>query len=41
MSEMTCNDNISTTNKKSTVTQSISQPGTYYLVVVARVAELR
>jgi hypothetical protein len=33
MSEMTCNDNISTSNNKSSVTQSISQPGTYYLVV--------
>ncbi len=32
-SEMTCNDNLSTTNTKSSVTQSISQPGTYYLVV--------
>lgn len=35
-SEMTCHDNISTTNKSSTVTQSIAQPGTYYLVVDTR-----
>jgi hypothetical protein len=32
-SEMTCNDNISMTNNKSTVTKSITTPGTYYLVV--------
>jgi large repetitive protein len=32
-SEMSCHDDISTTNRKSTLTQSISTPGTYYLVV--------
>lgn len=35
MSEVACNDNISTSNKKSTLTQSITTPGTYYLVVDA------
>ncbi|HEX5063959.1 MAG TPA: hypothetical protein VFV99_31485, partial [Kofleriaceae bacterium] len=34
-SEMVCNDDISTTDKKSTVTKSITTPGTYYLVVDA------
>jgi large repetitive protein len=32
-SELVCNDDISTTNTKSSVTKSISTPGTYYLVV--------
>ncbi len=32
-SELVCNDDISTTNNKSSVTKSISTPGTYYLVV--------
>ncbi|HEY5920314.1 MAG TPA: hypothetical protein VIV11_01530, partial [Kofleriaceae bacterium] len=32
-SELTCNDDISTTNNKSNVTRSITMPGTYYLVV--------
>jgi len=35
-SEMACNDDVATTNRKSTVTKPISQPGTYYLVVDAR-----
>ena len=33
MSDLVCNDDISTTNTKSSVTKSISTPGTYYLVV--------
>jgi hypothetical protein len=32
-SEMSCNNDVSTTDKKSKVTHSISTPGTYYLVV--------
>jgi hypothetical protein len=32
-SEMTCNDDVSTSIRASTVTQSVSLPGTYYLVV--------
>jgi hypothetical protein len=32
-SELTCNDDISTSNQRSTVTKSITTPGTYYLVV--------
>lgn len=33
--ELACNDDISTTNAKSTITEAISQPGTYYLIVDA------
>lgn len=33
--EVACNDDISTSNKKSSITKSISTPGTYYLVVDA------
>ena len=32
-SELTCSDDMSTTNTTSTVTKSITMPGTYYLVV--------
>jgi hypothetical protein len=35
-SELACNDDISTANNKSSVTKSISLPGTYYLVVDAK-----
>jgi hypothetical protein len=31
--EVLCNDNVDTTDKQSTLTASISTPGTYYLVV--------
>jgi len=34
-SELACDDDIDTTNTNSTVTKSISTPGTYYLVVDA------
>jgi hypothetical protein len=33
--ELACNDDISTTNDKSSITKAISTPGTYYLVVDA------
>lgn len=32
-SELGCNDNVSTTDTRSALTQSIAMPGTYYLVV--------
>ncbi len=35
-SELACNGDISTSNKKSTVTYSVTLPGTYYLVVDAK-----
>lgn len=34
-SELACNDDISTTNDKSSITKAIMTPGTYYLVVDA------
>ena len=34
-SEMTCSDDVDTSNTRSSVTQSIATPGTYYLVVDA------
>lgn len=34
-SELACNNDMSTSNKKSTVIKSVTEPGTYYLVVDA------
>ncbi|HEY5949527.1 MAG TPA: hypothetical protein VIV40_28730, partial [Kofleriaceae bacterium] len=39
-SELTCNDDVSATDNKSSVTKSIATPGTYYLVVDAHDASL-
>jgi hypothetical protein len=35
-SEIACNDNVDTVDKQSTITASISTPGTYFLIVDAR-----
>jgi large repetitive protein len=37
-SEVICHDDVTTSNKRSTITQSIATPGTYYLVVDSKTA---
>jgi large repetitive protein len=38
-SELACHDDMTTTNKRSTIAHSIATPGTYYLVVDSKTAQ--